>query len=132
MKILKKRSKPLKKNMVVGKERRCDLCLKAFSQDILRDQNDLYRHLFYTLCIECINTCYQCGQDSGFPRHKSTLVGDCHICEKPSCRSCGVNITCSCGCEQTACQDCIQEDQTCVQLKEKLTRFDQWLQKASL
>ncbi len=84
----------------------CDNCGVQYelSHEInLMDENE---HLFYKTCIECTPTCSDCGQNLGYS--KSTLISSdrCDVCEKESCRSCGINVKCD-NCGTSACESCI-------------------------
>ena len=106
--------------------RNCDNCNNVISPDVLADQDEKHQ-LFFTVCIGCINTCYQCGQDAGYPFHRYLTGGDCDFCDHRSCRSCGVNLECK-YCKQIACEECIKDTNKkgviCHNLKIKLGRLE--------
>ena len=86
----------------------CDNCGKKFKEDQEVNLMDPYKTLFYNTCVECTPTCSYCGQDSGYAENEFISNETCGVCDKDSCRSCGINITCySCG--YTACENCIEE-----------------------
>ena len=110
---------------------KCDNCNRQVSRRCLEDQDDCNRSLYWTVCVECINTCYQCGRDTGYPKHRILTGFDCSLCDHRSCRSCGVNLKCNC-CEQVACETCISDNEAgviCPTLKRKLDRLNIFLRK---
>ena len=50
-----------------------DICRTTVSNCISGDQNDAMKDLFYTLCLRCINTCGECGQDRGEAKKKNRI-----------------------------------------------------------
>jgi hypothetical protein len=101
--------------------KRCDNCNRRVTKRVLEDQDDYNAPFFMTLCIKCINTCNDCGCDVGYPSHSLLSGFECSFCDHNSCRSCGINIQCDCGCEEVACEDCSDTMgmSLCAHLKKK-------------
>lgn len=91
---------------------KCCCCNKQIDSED-DDINLCIRHpaLFFTTCIECVQTCQYCGEDIGFQRNCFVSCESCDLCEHESCRSCGINITCY-SCNKTACEGCIERGET--------------------
>ena len=106
----------------------CDNCSRIISSNIFGNQDDRNWPFYFTLCINCINTCHKCGGDIGYPSHDSLSVQDCSLCGHHSCRSCRVNFECGCGCAQVACEECLTDKdknkEVCQNLKRNFTQFE--------
>ena len=101
---------------------KCDNCHKVFKYGGELNLNVLYKQLFHSTCMSCLPTCNNCGQESGFVKNDKLIsVGQCGVCDRETCRSCGVNIECD-KCGFIACENCIQEEgeDICQDLKYKL------------
>ena len=87
----------------------CDNCGKGFVDDEEVNLMERFSGLYYKTCSECIPTCHYCGQDSGYAKNEYVSSMSCDVCDKDSCRSCGITVTCY-GCGKTACETCIEEE----------------------
>ena len=104
---------------------KCGICKKLISEKLLQDQDDENKKYFHSVCIQCMSTCGQCGQDSGYPLHTDIVFGDCDICNHRGCRSCGITMKCDC-CSQVVCVHCIQDTEqktVCPQIVENLIKI---------
>lgn len=102
----------------------CCNCGSKFFQH--KDFYRQYHLLFHPTCPSCIQTCTQCGGESGYPKD-SDLVSSlsCHICEKETCMSCGINVHCQ-SCNIVACETCIEDNNALVCPKLKyIMKFSQ-------
>lgn len=88
---------------------KCGICQSFISKLLLQDQDDEKKNHFHSVCIQCMSTCGQCGQDSGYPIYTDIVFGDCDICNHRGCRSCGITMKCQC-CDQIVCEHCIEDD----------------------
>ena len=85
-----------------------------------------YQSLFHPTCPSCVQTCSECGQENGYAKESDLVTHlSCHICEKETCMSCGINVLCDC-CKVVACETCIDKGNKliCTKLKYRL-RFSQ-------
>ena len=87
----------------------CVVCLKRFESEDEVNLMDRHPALFYKVCIDCVPECGLCGQDMGWSKSEWVSSEQCHSCERDSCKSCGINVTCY-ACGKTACEDCIESD----------------------
>ena len=87
----------------------CALCMKRFESDNEVNLMDRHPALFYKVCVDCVPECRLCGQDMGWAKSEWVSSEQCDICERDSCKSCGINITCY-ACGKTACEECIEND----------------------
>ena len=89
-------------------------CCCCHKETVVKDDDKIdltirYTGLFFSTCINCIQTCQYCGQDSGVKNNCFVSSTSCELCDHESCRSCGINVTCY-SCNYTACEDCIDND----------------------
>ena len=99
----------------------CDNCNKSICEKMRRIQNDCKKEMFFTLCIQCVNTCSKCGDDIGVAKCKMISDNECTYCGHHSCRSCGINLQCNKQ-QITVCEECIDNRNNimCNCLKYKL------------
>ena len=85
----------------------CSNCKNIVCRNILLLQNDSKQRLFHTLCIQCMNTCSECGGDIGISKSSNLISNEeCAICDHQNCRSCGLNLRCNKH-DITICEHCI-------------------------
>ena len=101
----------------------CSNCKNIVCRNILLLQNDSKQRLFHTLCIQCMNTCSECGGDIGISKSSNLISNEeCAICDHQNCRSCGLNLRCNKH-DITICEHCIDgtpKFEICNCLKYKL------------
>ena len=100
----------------------CAICDKHISQKMIELQDDSKKKWFHSVCILCVNTCSECGQDVGMSKSSTLSDSECTFCYHQNCRSCGINLKCSRH-NITVCENCIdadEEKEICICLKYKL------------
>ena len=72
---------------------------------------------FASTCLNCTNTCGQCGQDIGFAKLNVISNDICSHCDHVCCKSCGINIECN-NCGEVICSGCIDKEKGCRNCKQ--------------
>ena len=97
----------------------CINCSKLLKSD--KSIYTPYRHLFYSTCRDCMQTCSSCGFEIGYQKPNNFLSNNCcDLCQKETCRHCGVVLHCD-RCNISCCEYCIEQDitVTCTNIQEK-------------
>ena len=99
-------------------EKNCENCKCKYYQH--KNEVRRFDKLFHSTCPECTQHCSSCGQEVGYVKYgKLISTNECSFCQKETCMSCGVNVTCS-RCGITCCEECFRaEEHVCMRLKKK-------------
>ena len=100
----------------------CASCNKPICKKMIGLQDDCKKKWFHSICILCVNTCSECGEDVGMSNSNTISDSECTLCYHQSCRSCGINLKWNKH-NVTVCENCIDNDkekEICICLKYKL------------
>lgn len=87
-----------------------------------RHKHVQYHELFHDTCTKCVQTCSSCGCENGYMKNNTLLsYKSCDSCNKESCMSCGVTISCD-TCGLCLCEQCIEEGKIDIEICKKLKR----------
>ena len=109
----------------------CANCNKKICKTMIGLQDDCRKKWFHSVCIQCVNTCSECGEDIGMSKSSTMSENECTICYHQSCRSCGINLRCDKH-EITVWENCIdadEEEEICICLKYKLLGLRKQMEK---
>ena len=103
--------------------KKCDNCQKKFWQ---RKECNKYALFFHDLCIDCLQTCSECGGEMGYLKNENFFSQKpCDFCDKEPCGSCGMTFFCE-DCGVCYCEDCIEKEKSecvCNKIKKRMKKL---------
>ncbi len=103
-------------NECINPTESCAICHKKFIP-LNFYTNSKTTGAFASTCLNCTNTCGQCGDDIGFAKLNVISNEICSYCDHVCCKSCGINIECK-KCGDVICSGCVDEGKGCRNCKQ--------------